>query len=163
MCGIAGVVGPDASVALIERMTEALSHRGPDDIGYHQDGQVFLGQTRLKIIDLVTGDQPMSNEDGTVWVVFNGEIYNFRELRKELERAGHRFHSNSDTEALVHGYEEYGTDLFRRLDGIFAFALWDSTGATTVSRPRQLWRQAAALFFRRPQLAIRLRDQGGAA
>ncbi len=128
MCGIAGVVGPDASVALIERMTEALSHRGPDDIGYHQDGQVFLGQTRLKIIDLVTGDQPMSNEDGTVWVVFNGEIYNFRELRKELERAGHRFHSNSDTEALVHGYEEYGTDLFRRLDGIFAFALWDSTG-----------------------------------
>jgi len=125
MCGIAGIVGPGGSRETIEAMTRTLVHRGPDDIGFHLDGQVRFGQTRLKIIDLVTGDQPMSNEDGSVWVVYNGEIYNFRELRRELVARGHRFRSSGDTEVLVHGYEQWGVDFFPRLDGIFAFALWD--------------------------------------
>ena len=91
----------------------------------YEDTGVVLGHRRLSIIDLVTGDQPMSNEDGTVWVVYNGEIYNFRDLRHDLEQRGHRFHSQSDTEVLVHGYEEYGLSFLTRLDGIFAFGLWD--------------------------------------
>ena len=125
MCGIAGVVGPGASGALVERMTAALAHRGPDGQAHHVDGEVCLGHRRLAVIDLVTGDQPMSNEDGTLWVVFNGEIYNHLDLRRELEADGHAFRTRSDTEVLVHGYESWGADLFARLNGIFAFALWD--------------------------------------
>lgn len=125
MCGIAGVVGPKANRRLAEAMINSVAHRGPDGSGIYQDGSTFIGQTRLSIIDLVTGDQPMSNEDGTVWVVYNGEIYNFPDLRADLEAKGHRFRSTSDTEVLVHGYEEYGLDFMPRLDGIFAFALWD--------------------------------------
>lgn len=126
MCGIAGVAGPKATLEIAEAMVQSVAHRGPDGAGVHQDGRTFIGQTRLSIIDLVTGDQPMPNEDQTIWVVFNGEIYNFSDLRQDLEVRGHCFRSTSDTEVLIHGYEEYGLDLLPMLDGIFAFAIWDA-------------------------------------
>ncbi len=119
-------MGPKATQSLAETMVKSLSHRGPDDSGIYQDGDTFLGHTRLSIIDLKTGQQPMCNEDRSIWIVFNGEVYNFRKLRKELEKRDHDFHSNSDTEVILHGYEEYGLDFLPQLDGIFAFALWDS-------------------------------------
>jgi asparagine synthase (glutamine-hydrolysing) len=126
MCGICGIAGPGAERPLVERMAASIAHRGPDGEGFYQADGVVLGHRRLSIIDLVTGDQPMTNEDGSVWAVYNGEIYNFRELRSELERQGHRFHSSSDTEVLVHLYEQHGEAFLPRLDGIFAFALWDA-------------------------------------
>jgi asparagine synthase (glutamine-hydrolysing) len=106
-------------------MTRSLVHRGPDDEGYYFNGFVALGQRRLAIIDLVTGRQPMSNEDGCIWVTFNGEIYNFQELRARLTSLGHSFKTQSDTEAIVHGYEAWGLDCVRQFRGMFAFALWD--------------------------------------
>lgn len=126
MCGICGMVGEQSNRAIVEAMCHALAHRGPDGSGIHQDAGVILGHTRLSIIDLSTGDQPMTNEDGSIWVVFNGEIYNHRELRCDLEKRGHRFRSTSDTEVLVHLYEDEGESFLPRLDGIFAFALWDA-------------------------------------
>jgi len=126
MCGICGIAGASANRALVEEMCHVLAHRGPDGSGIYQDDGAALGHTRLSIIDLTTGDQPMQNEDGTVWVVFNGEIYNYRELRRDLETRRHRFRSASDTEVLVHLYEEEGDAFLPRLDGIFAFALWDA-------------------------------------
>src|SRR5262249_17961263 len=126
MCGICGIAGPGAGRALVERMTARIAHRGPDGEGFYVDESVALGHRRLSIIDLTTGDQPMSNEDRTVWVVYNGELYNFPELRDELIAKGHAFRSTSDTEVLVHLYEEEGDAFLRRLDGIFAFALWDA-------------------------------------
>jgi asparagine synthase (glutamine-hydrolysing) len=125
MCGICGIAGPGADRALVERMNASLAHRGPDGEGFYADDGIVLGHRRLRIIDLVTGDQPMSNEDGTIWAIHNGEIYNFRELRRELEGHGHRFHSTSDTEVLVHLYEQHGVGFLPKLDGMFAFALWD--------------------------------------
>ncbi|HET6460290.1 MAG TPA: asparagine synthase (glutamine-hydrolyzing) [Syntrophales bacterium] len=125
MCGICGIVGPGADPAIIRRMNMSLAHRGPDGEGIYQGEGVLLGHRRLSIIDLVTGKQPMTNEDRTICVVFNGEIYNFQDLRRELEERGHRFATRSDTEVLIHGYEEYGPEFLSRLDGIFAFALWD--------------------------------------
>src|SRR5881628_1429145 len=107
MCGICGVVG-HVDAAVLRSMTQALAHRGPDDEGIHVADGVGLGVRRLSIIDLPGGRQPLSNEDGTLTVVFNGEIYNHRELRSRLESHGHRFRSRSDTEVLVHLYEEYG-------------------------------------------------------
>lgn len=107
-------------------MTAALLHRGPDEDGFYSDGSVNLGMRRLSIIDLTTGRQPIHNEDKGIWTVFNGEIYNFRELRKDLEEKGHRFYTgHSDTEAIVHLYEEYGDDFMHRINGMFAIALWD--------------------------------------
>lgn len=128
MCGIAGIVDVDGRSVdrrLVQQLCNVLRHRGPDDEGYYVDGHVALGQQRLAIIDLSSGRQPMSNEDGTVWLTFNGEIYNFRQLRQGLEAAGHRFATRSDTEVIVHAYEEYGPDCVKRLRGMFAFALWD--------------------------------------
>src|SRR5262245_60043702 len=128
MCGIAGVVdifGGALEVSSVRSMCDALRHRGPDDDGYWVRGAIALGQRRLAILDLITGRQPMSNEDGTVWVTFNGEIYNFDELRRRLEAAGHRFATQSDTEVIVHAWEQYGTDCVEHFRGIFAFALWD--------------------------------------
>ncbi|MBB5346585.1 asparagine synthase (glutamine-hydrolyzing) [Desulfoprunum benzoelyticum] len=134
MCGICGEVGRAYGYrverALIGRMTDALSHRGPDDDGYHVHEMVGLGQRRLSIIDLSTGHQPIANEDQTIWVVLNGEIYNFQALREQLLQAGHRFSTNSDTEVIVHLYEEEGVDCLNRLRGMFAIALWDEKEKT---------------------------------
>ena len=129
MCGIAGKYHLDERGAvdrtLLTAMTRTLAHRGPDGEGYYLSGPIGLGHRRLSIIDLEGGRQPISNEDGTVWVTLNGEIYNFRRLRTELEGRGHRFSTNSDTEAIVHLYEERGIDCVQYLEGMFAFALWD--------------------------------------
>ena len=127
MCGIVGKVNRDAGVsrALIQRMCERQIHRGPDSRGVYAGDGVALGIQRLRVIDLETGDQPVYNEDRSVVVVLNGEIYNFRELRRELERNGHTFSTHGDTEVIAHLYEEEGADLVHRLSGMFAFALWD--------------------------------------
>ncbi len=130
MCGICGIVTNDPGVTinqkLIEDMTETLRHRGPDDVGTYNIGGCALGMRRLSIIDLNTGAQPITNEDGKIVVVCNGEIYNYKQLREDLEKLGHRFDTNSDVEVLVHLYEEKGPQLCKELDGMFAFALWDS-------------------------------------
>jgi asparagine synthase (glutamine-hydrolysing) len=128
MCGICGLVSLDGrpvNPAVLESMNETLFHRGPDSGGSFVDGNVGLAARRLAIIDLAGGDQPISNEDGTIWVVQNGEIYNYREQRAELEARGHRFSTQSDTEVLVHLYEEHGPGFVDRLRGMFAIALWD--------------------------------------
>jgi len=128
MCGIAGRIGlkqQPVDGQILARMCDAMRHRGPDDCGYYVREQVGLGHRRLSIIDLSTGHQPLANEDQSVWIVFNGEIYNFQGLRAELEGRGHRFATNSDTETIVHLYEEQGVDCVRRLRGMFAFAIWD--------------------------------------
>lgn len=129
MCGLAGIVGPtrDRS-AVIRAMTAAIAHRGPDGEGFYEDEECALGHRRLAVIDLSPlGAQPMGNEDGSIQVVFNGEIYNHEELRRSLESKGHRFRSRSDTEVLVHLYEELGDRCAEPLNGMFAFAIWDST------------------------------------
>jgi asparagine synthase (glutamine-hydrolysing) len=130
MCGIAGVLkfGGKGQVkdSVLRRMCAAMVHRGPDDEGIYTQGVVGLGMRRLSIIDLATGHQPIGNEDGTVWIVFNGEIYNHAALRKQLIAQGHHFSTHSDTETIVHLYEEYGQECVQHLRGMFAFAIWDS-------------------------------------
>ena len=130
MCGICGVLallgGRSATLEELRAMTEAIFHRGPDDDGFHIAAPVAFGFRRLSIVDLTGGHQPMSNEDGTVWIVFNGEIYNHKDIRAELERRGHRYSTKSDTETIVHAYEEYGDDCVHHLRGMFAFAIWDA-------------------------------------
>src|SRR5437773_1516766 len=128
MCGIAGMMSFDqqpVSLDQLQAMCAAISHRGPDEEGFYVGQGVGLGIRRLSIIDLKTGHQPVHNEDGTVWVVFNGEIYNFRELQMQLKNLGHTFYTATDTEAIVHLYEEYGGHCVEHLRGMFAFALWD--------------------------------------
>ena len=128
MCGIAGFVAPRGEHAgrrVLERMIATLRHRGPDALGYHLEGRVGLGVARLRVIDLETGDQPMANEDGSVHAVLNGEIYNFLDLRADLAGRGHRFATRSDTEVIVHSWEEYGEHCLDAFNGMFAFALWD--------------------------------------
>jgi len=126
MCGIAGIVGPGKlEYSVLEKMCEALVHRGPDESGLFIKSPAALGMRRLRIIDLAGGKQPIFNEDRSIWAVFNGEIYNFREQRRELESRGHQFRTNSDTEVIVHLYEEFGDDCVGRLRGMFAFALFD--------------------------------------
>lgn len=128
MCGIAGILefgNQPVDVAELERLTQRLAHRGPDGGDVHVDGAVGLGHRRLAIIDLALGRQPMANEDGSLWLVANGEIYNFRELRQQLVARGHQFKTNSDCEVIVHGYEQWGVDVVHHLRGMFAFALWD--------------------------------------
>src|SRR3954468_1683071 len=128
MCGICGVVSASGSVdpERLARMSATLVHRGPDSAGEFVDGSVGLAARRLSIIDLETGDQPIANEDGTLHVVQNGELYNYRELRRELERAGHRFRTHGDTEVLLHLYEAHGEGFAERLRGMFAVAIWDA-------------------------------------
>jgi asparagine synthase (glutamine-hydrolysing) len=145
MCGIAGVVkfanNAEVDGAVLRRMCAAMVHRGPDDEGVYLGGRVGLGMRRLSIIDLATGHQPISNEDETVWIVFNGEIYNHAALRERLRARGHRYTTQSDTETIIHAYEEYGRDCVRHLRGMFAFAIWDT-------RKRQL-------FIARDRLGIK--------
>src|SRR5438105_1707837 len=144
MCGIAGLIrwdGQPASAETVQAMCEVIMHRGPDDQGVYADAHAALGMRRLSIIDLSTGHQPVHNEDGTIWVVFNGEIYNFKELRRDLERQGHRFYTTTDTEVIVHLYEEFGPHAVDLLRGMFAFAVWDA-------KRRQL-------FFARDRIGIK--------
>ena len=124
MCGIFGIFG-SLDKELLDAMSKALRHRGPDDVGFFFDNNVALGNTRLSIIDIEKGHQPIYNEDGTIWTVFNGEIYNFQELRVELEELGHKFYTNSDTEAIVHAYDEWGENCVNKFNGMWAFAIWD--------------------------------------
>src|SRR2546429_2696747 len=129
MCGIAGQFNfqrhePVEREAIV-RMARSIAHRGPDDEGFFIAGPVGLGFRRLSIIDLAGGHQPMSDGEETVWVIFNGEIYNYRELRAELQVKGHHFRTNSDTEVIIHGYKEWGTDVFNHLNGMFGLAIWD--------------------------------------
>ncbi len=153
MCGIAGHVGR-ARGDLLSAMLRSLEHRGPDDEGRYVEPGCALGMTRLAVIDLAGGAQPMTNEDGSVVVVFNGEIYNFRELRRALEIAGHRFRTQSDTETIVHAYEAHGDACVERLDGMFAFALWDRARRRLLlardrlgKKPLYLWRRDGLVLF----------------
>ena len=153
MCGIAGWVG-GGSPELMGPMLELLKHRGPDDAGTHVESGVALGMTRLAIIDLVTGRQPMSDGDTRHWIVFNGEIYNFRRLRAELEAQGHRFRTRSDTEVILAAYAEYGQDCVEHLRGMFAFAIWDRPGRTLFvardrlgKKPLYYWQADGILLF----------------
>src|SRR5450755_2820776 len=145
MCGIAGVMkfgaGARADSVALRRMCDVIAHRGPDDDGFYTDGPVGIGMRRLSIIDVAGGHQPISNETGTMWIVFNGEIYNHSDLRKDLEARGHRYKTNSDTETIVHLYEEYGRDCVNHLRGMFAFAIWD--------------REKRSLFVARDRLGIK--------
>jgi asparagine synthase (glutamine-hydrolysing) len=129
MCGIVGIVAGEhqgrVDAAEIHQMCAAIVYRGPDDEGIYTEGAVGLGMRRLSIIDVAGGHQPVHNEDRSVWVVFNGEIYNFLDLREKLQAKGHTFYTDSDTEVLVHGYESYGPDFICELRGMFAFALYD--------------------------------------
>lgn len=134
MCGICGKFNFDrenrVSPVLLKSMADAMVHRGPDDEGFYTSGSVGLGFRRLSIIDLAGGHQPLSNETGTIWIVFNGEIYNYQDLHAELVAKGHIFKTKSDTEVIVHLYEEYGTDCVQKMRGMFAFAIWDSGSKT---------------------------------
>jgi asparagine synthase (glutamine-hydrolysing) len=135
MCGISGIAGfcqhGYITVERLQRMTDVLRHRGPDDHGIYlspQEEEIYagLGHRRLSIVDLAGGHQPMCNEDGTIWITYNGEIYNHQEIRAELEARGHRYSTRSDTETIIHAYEEYGPDCVHKFRGMFAFAIWDN-------------------------------------
>jgi asparagine synthase (glutamine-hydrolysing) len=145
MCGITGIFDTrgrrDIDRAVLTRMNESQHHRGPDEGGLHVEPGVGLGHRRLSIIDLSTGQQPLYNEDQSVCVVFNGEIYNYQELIPELLALGHVFHTRSDTEVIVHAWEAWGEDCVRRFRGMFAFALWD--------------RNRETLFLARDRLAVK--------
>ncbi len=123
MCGICGFNFEDK--LQLKKMCDSIAHRGPDDVGYFTDSKVSIGMRRLSIIDLQTGHQPQHNEEEDIWIVFNGEIYNFLELRSILENKGHNFYTNSDTEVVIHAYEEWGRELLKKLDGPFAFCIYD--------------------------------------
>ncbi len=153
MCGIAGIAGK-RDETLVKRMTDCLVHRGPDAEGFYAEDRVTLGHRRLSIIDLSTGQQPMSSEDGTLWVAFNGEIYNFQELRRTLEAKGHRFRTHSDTEVILAAYAEYGEACVEQFQGMFAFALWDTRSGTLLLardpigiKPLYYARVGDALYF----------------
>jgi asparagine synthase (glutamine-hydrolysing) len=171
MCGIAGIValseaarGPTRE-ELVE-MAGALEHRGPDEMGVYIDDRAGLAHARLSIIDLSTGQQPLANEDGTLWISYNGEIFNYVELRAELEALGHRFATKSDTEVIVHGYEAWGNELFPRMNGQWAIALWDARKGTLVLsrdrvgiRPLHLCEHRGRLYFSSEVKAIFAADE----
>ncbi len=169
MCGIAGFVnraGQRADRGIVERMTATLAHRGPDGDGIYCDGPAALGHRRLSIIDVAGGAQPMSNEDGSIWVSYNGELYNEPELRLELEAKGHRYRTTCDTESLVHLYEEEGPDFVRRLNGMFALAIWDRTRGPAGAGARPDGPEAALLRCaarRRPRVRLGAQGDPGAS
>ncbi|MEN4098851.1 MAG: asparagine synthetase B, partial [Anaerolineaceae bacterium] len=129
MCGICGVYAYDQRLeinpSILKQMCDTIIHRGPDDEGYYHNGSVSLGSRRLSIIDLQYGRQPMTNEDQSIWLVYNGEIYNYPDLRARLIAKGHTIRTQSDTEVIIHAYEEYGEACASEFNGMFAFALWD--------------------------------------
>jgi asparagine synthase (glutamine-hydrolysing) len=146
VCGICGIVSLSGkeyqdSNRIVEKMNSSMTHRGPDEEGYYTDRMICLGSRRLSIIDLESGQQPISNENSSLQIILNGEIYNFRELRQYLEKHGHQFKTNTDTEVILHLYEEFGTDCVQHLDGIFAFAIWNN--------------QQAELFIARDRMGIK--------
>ena len=145
MCGIAGILefGRDARAgsAALRDMCGIIRHRGPDDDGFYTDGPAGIGMRRLSIVDVAGGHQPISNEDGTLWIVFNGEIYNHLALREQLIARGHRYSTHSDTETVIHLFEEYGADCVQHLRGMFAFAIWN--------------RDTKTLFIARDRLGIK--------
>ena len=159
MCGIAGIVNLSSGLGApaVQRLTSmaaAISHRGPDEFGIYRDDAAGLAHARLSIIDLSTGQQPLSNETGTLWVVFNGEIFNYIEIRRELEAVGHRFRTRSDTEVIVHAYEQWGEAAFGRFNGQWAIALWDASRRALVLardpfgvRPLFICRHGNRLYF----------------
>ncbi|MFA6531036.1 MAG: asparagine synthetase B, partial [Candidatus Micrarchaeia archaeon] len=126
MCGITGIFGI-SDKKLVKRMAASITHRGPDSEGYYVDENVSLGMRRLSIIDLKTGDQPVYDEKKNLIIFFNGEIYNYRELRAELKKKGHKFYTEGDTEAILHAYMEYGVEGIGKLNGMFAFAIYDQS------------------------------------
>ncbi len=134
MCGICGIIYREkkqrVDQAFLKKMCDVITHRGPDDEGTYVHQNIGLGMRRLSIIDLSTGKQPISNEDDAIWIVFNGEIYNHKSIRADLEKLGHRFKTQTDTEAIVHAYEEYGESCVQKLNGMFAFAIWDNRNHT---------------------------------
>ena len=128
MCGIVGLIDYYSTCSqkdLLVKMNDAIQHRGPDGYGYHNHENVYLGHRRLSIIDLNTGQQPLCNEDSSIWITFNGEIYNFVEMQRDLLQKGHRFKTKSDTEVIVHAYEQWGVDCIKHFRGMFAFAIHD--------------------------------------
>ena len=159
MCGIAGILAlrdaaPPPALADLEAMVGAIRHRGPDEFGLYRDRRAGLGHARLSIIDLATGQQPLANEDETLWIAFNGEVFNYVELREELVALGHRFRTRSDTEVIVHAYEAWGEAAFARFNGQFAVALWDAARERLVLardrlgvRPLYLCEHGGRLFF----------------
>jgi asparagine synthase (glutamine-hydrolysing) len=158
MCGICGIVSFQnrevLNDELLRRMNQSLFHRGPDDQGYYRDNFAALGMRRLSIIDLELGHQPISNEDGSVWVIYNGEIYNYRELRAQLETKGHIFKTHSDTEVIVHAYEEYGQDCVQHFNGMFAIAIWERSARRLILirdrlgvKPLFYWVEGGNLVF----------------
>jgi len=170
MCGIAGIVrfskNDSVDPAILRRMCGAMAHRGPDDEGIHLEGPVGLGMRRLSIVDLATGHQPISNEDGTLWIVFNGEIYNHAELRGPLIAHGHRYSTHSDTETIIHLFEEYGHDCVQHLRGMFAFAIWDTRKRTLfIARDRLgikplYYRLTSESFLFGSEIKVILEDPG---
>ena len=131
MCGFVGFINKDSDTEImntvtVHQMADRILHRGPDQEGYYVDSDVSLGFRRLSIIDVDGGSQPLKNADGSKILVFNGEIYNYKELRDELEYKGYKFKTNTDSETILHGYEEWGKDVLERLRGMFAFVIWDS-------------------------------------
>ena len=158
MCGIVGIVQASGhrryAIEDVHRMADAIVHRGPDEDGFFEDRNVLLGMRRLSIIDLAGGSQPIHNEDRTIWVFNNGEIYNYQRLRRELIERGHRFETHSDTEVLVHLYEEYGEEFLHRLEGMFAIALWDMRRSKLIVardrigiKPVYYWQGAGGVAF----------------
>src|SRR5215472_11925286 len=158
MCGIVGELwytgDAPADPGAVQRMSAALAHRGPDDQGLYADGPICLGHRRLAIIDPQGGHQPMTNEDGTVWLLFNGAIYNAPELRDDLIRRGHQFRSRSDTEVIVHAYEAFEVAALQRLNGMYAIVLWDArrrrlllARAPFGIKPLYLWDDGRRLRF----------------
>ncbi len=159
MCGICGVrsFAEPPEVAPLRGMIAALAHRGPDGSGYFRDSEVALGHARLAIIDAAGGTQPMANEDGSIWVTFNGEIFNYVELASQLRARGHRFRTRSDTEVVVHAWEEWGPDCFSRFNGQWAVAIWDRRTRELALARDPLRHPAPVLHPRRRPGAVRLR------
>jgi asparagine synthase (glutamine-hydrolysing) len=158
MCGIVGLLNlspePIREEDVVKRMASYLVHRGPDDDGFLLDGPAALGFRRLQIIDLETGHQPLANEDETAWIIFNGEVYNFVELREELRKLGHVFRTQSDTEVIVHAYESYGLDFVQHLRGMFALALWDKNKQRLVLARDRIGKKPLFYSVRNGQLAF---------
>src|SRR2546425_4351519 len=168
MCGIAGFIdmqrSRESAAQLIDHMCKIIRHRGPDDQGVWTGDGVALGMRRLAIIDVAGGQQPIFNEDRTVAVVLNGEIYNFRELRSDLIRRGHRFRSHADTEVLVHLYEDFGEEMLDHLRGMFAFAIWDARrrqlfcARDRVGKKPLFWARRGSRFWFASEIYALLRD-----